>query len=109
MNFLFLILPKIINHKRLELFEFRQVQHLLEMTFYYPFDFESKKVQEKLGLVLVFGDAMAKSGQTLSTSSFLQLSKFRNFTNSKTKYLKGDPLNFTEKAPIICELCISSF
>jgi hypothetical protein len=51
MKLLFLILPKIINNKRLELFEFRQVQHLLEIMFYYPYDFDSKNVQEKLGLV----------------------------------------------------------
>jgi hypothetical protein len=43
-------------------------------------------------------------GQTLPTSSFLQLCKFRNLTNSKTRYLKGDPLDFTQKAPIVCEL-----
>jgi hypothetical protein len=45
MNFVFLKLPNILNHKRLELFEFRQVQHILEIMFYYLFDFESKKVQ----------------------------------------------------------------
>jgi hypothetical protein len=51
MNLVFLILPKIINNKRLELFEVRQVQHLLEIMFYYPYDFDFPKVQEKLGLV----------------------------------------------------------
>jgi hypothetical protein len=43
-------------------------------------------------------------GQTLPTSSFLQLCKFRNLTNSKKRYLEGDPLDFTQKAPIVCEL-----
>jgi hypothetical protein len=106
MNSLFLILPKIINHRRLELFEFRQVQHLLEIFFYYPGDFESKQVQEKLGLAWFwwFGGAMTETGQSLPTSSVLQLCKFRNFTNSKTRYLKGDQLDFTQKAPLVCEL-----
>jgi hypothetical protein len=66
----------------------------------------SKIVQEKLGLAWFwwFGDAPAKTGQSLPTSSSLQLCKFRNFTNSKTRYLKGDPLDFTQKAPNVCEL-----
>jgi hypothetical protein len=47
---------------------------------------------------------MAKKGKTLPISSFLQPCKFRNFTNSKTRYLKGDPLGFTQKAPLVGEL-----
>jgi hypothetical protein len=47
---------------------------------------------------------MAKMGQSLPTSFFLQLCKFQNLTNSKTIYLKGDPLDFTQKAPIVSEL-----
>jgi hypothetical protein len=62
--------------------------------------------QEKSGLALFwwFGVAMAKTGQTGPTSSSLQLCKFRDFTNSKTEYLRGDPLDFTQKAPLVCEL-----
>jgi hypothetical protein len=106
MNFLFLILPKIINHRQFELFEFRQVQHLLEIFFYYPGEYELKKVQEKLGLAWFwrFGGAVAKTGQSLPTSSFLQLCKFQNLTNKKTRYLKGDPHDFTQKAPLVGEL-----
>ena len=106
MNFLFLILPKIIFHKRFELFEYRQLQHLLEILFYCKNDFESRKVQEKFGLARFwwFGGAMAKMGKSMPTSSFLQLSKIRNFTNSNIRYLKGDPLGFTQKAPLVREL-----
>ena len=72
MNFSSLILPKIVNHKRHELFEFRQMQHLLEILFYYVSDFESRKVQEKSGLGLFwrFRDAMAKTGQLLPLYNF---------------------------------------
>jgi hypothetical protein len=82
------------------------VQHLLEILFYYPGDFGSKQIQEKLGLTWFwwFGGAMAKTGQSLPTSSFLQLWNFRNLTNSKTRFLKGDPLDFTQKTPLVCEL-----
>jgi hypothetical protein len=106
MNFPFLTLPKIINHKRLELFEYRQLHHLLEILFYSTNDFESRKVQEKFGLARFwwFGRAMAKTGKSLPTSSFLQLSKFRNFSKSNTTYLNGDPLGFTQKAPQLREL-----
>jgi hypothetical protein len=62
MNFVFLILPKIMNHRRIELFDFRQAQHLLEILFYHAKDFDSKTVQEKLGLAWfwLFAGAMAK-------------------------------------------------
>jgi hypothetical protein len=105
MNFLFLILPKIINHKRLELFEFRQLEHVLKISFYCGSDFDSRKVQAKLGLARFcwFGGVVAKMGQTLSSSSFLQICEFRIITNSKTRYLKGDPLGFTQKAPLVGE------
>jgi hypothetical protein len=106
MNFLFLILPKIIIHKRLELFEYRQLHDLLEILFYGTNDFESRKVQGNFGLARLwwFGGAKAKTGKSMPTSSFIQLSKFPNFTNSKTRYLKGDPLGFTQKAPLLREL-----
>ena len=95
-----------INHRWLEFFEFRQLQHLLEILFHYPTDFESRKVQKKLGLAWFweFGVPMAKTGQTLRISSFLQLCKFPNLNNSKMRYLKGDPLDFTQKAPLDGEL-----
>jgi hypothetical protein len=72
MNFCSLILPKIVNHKRHELFGFRQMQHLLEILFYCASDFESRKVQEKSGLTLFwwFGGAMAKTGQLLPLYNF---------------------------------------
>jgi hypothetical protein len=75
MNFTFLMLPKILKHKLLELFEFRQLHHLLEILFYCSSDFESRKVQEKSGLAWFwwFGGSMAKTGETMPTSSFLQL------------------------------------
>ena len=106
MNFLFLTLPKIINHKRLEIVEFRPLTQLLQISIYCGGNFASKKVQEKLALAWFcwFGGVMAKTGRTLGTSSFLQLCKFRNFTNNKARYLKGDPLDFTQKAPIVYEL-----
>ena len=106
MKFSFLKLPKIINHKLLELFEFHQLQHLLEILFYCSSDFESGKVQEKSGLAWFwwFGGAMAKTGQTLPTSSFLQLCMVRTLTNSKMRHLKGDPLDYTKKAPLVREL-----
>jgi hypothetical protein len=78
MNFLFFVLPKIINDKRLELFEFRQVQHLLENMFYYPFNFESKKIQEKLGLVLVVWRCYGQKWPNLANfflSAILQVPK----------------------------------
>ena len=95
-----------INLKRLELFEFHQLQHILEILLYGASDFESRKVHEKLGLAWFwwFGGAMAKTGQTLSTSLSLQLCKFPNFTNSKKRYLKGDQLHLTQKAPPVHEL-----
>src|SRR5579871_4139242 len=106
MNFSFLKLPKIINNKLLVLFELRQLQHLLEILFYCSSDFESRRVQEKLRLAWFwwFGGAMAKTGQTLPTSPFLQLCKCRNLTNSKKRHLKCDPLEFTQKAPLVREL-----
>src|SRR5579871_2366145 len=106
MNFPSLILSKIINHKRHEFFESRQLQHLLEIFFYSFSDFEPRKVVEKSGLAWFwwFGGAMAKTDQTGPTSSSLQLCKFRDFTNSKPRYLRGDPLVFTQKAPLVCEL-----
>jgi hypothetical protein len=42
MNFPFLIQPKIKNPNGLKLFEFRQLQHLLEILFYRASDFESR-------------------------------------------------------------------
>jgi hypothetical protein len=106
MNFPFLILPKIINRKGLKLFEFRQLQHLLEILFYRASDFESIKVQKNLGFAWFwrFGDGLAKTGQTLQTSSSLQLGMFPKFTNRKKRYLAGDPLDFTEKAQLVCEI-----
>jgi hypothetical protein len=82
------------------------LQHLLKILFYYATDCESRKVHEKLGLAWFweFGVPMTKMCQTLRTSSFLQLCKFPNLTNSKKRYLKGDPLDFTQKAPLILEL-----
>ena len=111
MNFPFLKIPKVINHKLLVFFEFRQLQHLLEILLYSSSDFECGKVQEKLRLAWLwwFGGAMAKTGQTLPRSSFLQLCKFRKLTNSKTIHLKGDPLDFTQKAPLVPELWIFPF
>src|SRR5579871_3429367 len=99
MNFPSLILPKIINHIRHEFLESRQMQHLLEILFYCLSDFESRKVQEKSAMTRFwwFGGAVAKTGQTGPTSSSLQLCKFRDFTNSKTRYLRVDPLVFTQK------------
>ena len=47
--FLVLILPKMINHKRLELFEFRQLKNLLEIMFCHWCGFESRKVWKKQG------------------------------------------------------------
>ena len=95
-----------INHKHLDVLEFRQLQYLLEILFYCTSDLESRKVQEKLGLTWFwwFGGAMAKTGQTGPTSSSLQLCKFRDYTNSKTRYLTGDPLDFTQKTQLVCEL-----
>jgi hypothetical protein len=106
MNILFLIHAKIINHKRLELFESRQLQHLLEILFYHGSDFDSTKVQEKLGLAWFwwFGGPISKKGKTALISSFPQVPKFRNLTNSKTRPLKGDPLDFTQNPQIVCEL-----
>jgi hypothetical protein len=106
MNILFLIHAKIINHKRFELFESRQLQHLLEILFSQASAFESKYIQEKLGFVWfwLFGGAISKSGKTFATSSILQVHKFQKLTNSKTRPLKGDPLDFTQKAQIVCEL-----
>jgi hypothetical protein len=82
------------------------VQHLLEILFYNPGDFQWKQVHVKLGLAWFwwFGGVMAKTGQFLPTSSFLQLCKFLNMTNCKARRLKGDPLDFTQKAPLVCEL-----
>jgi hypothetical protein len=82
------------------------LQHLLEILFACTNDFESRNVQEKFGLPRFwwFGGAMAKTGKNMPTSTFLQLSKFRNITNSNTRYLKGDPLGFTQKAPLVREL-----
>jgi hypothetical protein len=49
------------------------VQHLLEMLFYYLGDFESKQVQKNLGAWFWWsGGAIAKTGQSLPTSSFLK-------------------------------------
>jgi hypothetical protein len=106
MNLSFLIPPKMIKHKGLDVFEFRQLQYLLEILFYCTGDFESRKVEEKLGLAWFwwFGGAMAKTGQTLPTSLSLQLCKSPNFTNSKKRYLKGDPLDLTQKALLFHEL-----
>jgi hypothetical protein len=74
--------------------------------FYCTNDFESRKVQEKLGFARVwwFGGAMAITRKSIPTLSFLQLSKFRNLTNSNTRYLKGDPLGFIQKAQLLREL-----
>jgi hypothetical protein len=106
MNFPSLTLSKIINHKRYELFEFRQLQHVIEILSYCANDFESRKVLGMSGLALFwwFGGAMPKTGQTGPTSSPLKLCKLRDFTNSKKRYLRGDPLDFTQKAPLVCEL-----
>jgi hypothetical protein len=95
-----------IKHRSLEYFEFHQLQHLLEILFYYATDLESRKVQEKMWLVWFweFGGPITKTGQTLRTSSFLQLCKFPNLTNSKRRYLNSDPLDFTQKAPLVLEL-----
>jgi hypothetical protein len=69
-----------------------------------------KKFKKSLGWHGFIGlEVLWQNGQKLATSSFLQLCKSRNFTNSKTRYSKGDPLDFTQKAPLVCELRISSF
>jgi hypothetical protein len=47
---------------------------------------------------------MAKTGYTLPIFFFLQLCKFPNFINSDTTYLKGVPLDLTQKGWIVCEL-----
>jgi hypothetical protein len=57
-------------------------------------------------MVLVVWWCYIQNGQNLgnfflSTSS--QVQKFRKLTNSKTRSLKGDPLDFTQKAQIVCE------
>jgi hypothetical protein len=69
------------------------------MLFYYPGDFESKQVKQKFGFAWFwwFGGAMGKTDQSSPTSSFLQLCKFRNFTNGKARHLKGDPHDFNQK------------
>ena len=68
--------------------------------------FGAKKREIKVGLPLFwrFGGVMAKTGQTLPTSFFVQLYKFQNFTNSETRYLEGVPLDLTQKAKIVREL-----
>ena len=67
-----------------------------------------KKSLEKarVGTVSGFEGAIAKTGQTLRPCFFLQLCLFHNFTNSKTRYLKGVPLDLTQKARFVCELWI---
>jgi hypothetical protein len=106
MNFLSLILWKIINPARLQLFEFRQLEHLLEILCYYWLALDSRKVQQKCVLAWFwrFGASMAKTGKTLPTSVFLQLCRFPNFTNSTTRYLKGVPLHLIQKGCLVCEL-----
>jgi hypothetical protein len=47
---------------------------------------------------------MAKTGQTLPISFFQQLCMIQNFTKSKTRYLKGVPLDLTQKARVVCDL-----
>jgi hypothetical protein len=47
MNFLSLILWKIINPARFELFEFRQLEHLLEILCYHWWALDRRKVQQK--------------------------------------------------------------
>ena len=44
-NFLSLILPKIINHKRFELLEFRRLVHLVEIMCYHRWYLEPRKVK----------------------------------------------------------------
>ena len=85
---------------------FRQVEHLYEILRYHWDDFDSKKVQEKWKLAWFwrFVRAVAKTGQTMPTSLLLQLCQFQNFTNSKKRYLKGIPIDFTQKGSIVCEL-----
>jgi hypothetical protein len=39
-----------------------------------------------------------------AASLSLQLCKFPNFTNGKNRYLKGDPLDLTQKASLVDEL-----
>jgi hypothetical protein len=111
MNFLFLILWKIINLTRLEVFDFRQLEHLLEILCYHWWVFDSRKVQQRwvLAWFCRFGASMAKTSQTLATSFFLQLCKFPNFTKSAPRYLKGAPLDLTQKCWLVCELWIFSF
>jgi hypothetical protein len=56
------------------------VHHLLEILFYYASDFDSKKVQEKFGLVWFywFGGAMAKRAKPY------KLLPFYNFASPDT-------------------------
>ena len=70
MNFPFLMLPKIINDKLLELFDFRQLEHLLEILFYCSSDFESRKFKKSRGWqgfggLEVLWPKRAKPGQVL--------------------------------------------
>ena len=45
----------------------------------------------------------------MQPSLSLQLCLFPNFTNSKTLYLKGVPLDLTQKAWFVCELYLFRF
>jgi hypothetical protein len=44
-------------------------------------------------------EVLWQNGLNLATSSFLQLCNSRNFTNSKTRYSKDEPLDFPQKVP----------
>ena len=58
---------------------------------------EKLKKKWELAWFWRFVRVMAKMGQSLPTSFFLEVCKFQNFTNSKKWYLKGVLLDFTQK------------
>jgi hypothetical protein len=72
MNFPSLKLPKMINQKRHEFFEFRQLQHLLEILFYCTSDFGVKKSWgwRCFGGLEVLRPKRAKPGQLLPLYNF---------------------------------------
>jgi hypothetical protein len=83
MNFPFLILPKIINPKGLKLFEFRQLQHLLEILFYGASDFESSLFNKNWGW-LGFGGLEMVWPKRAKPYQLLRLHNLESFQSSPT-------------------------
>ena len=82
MNFFSLILPKIINHKRFELFEFSRLVHLLEIMGYHRWDLESRKVG--VAIVLAVWRCYGQNGPNLANfllSTTLQVPKLHQQWN----------------------------